>query len=87
MAKAGPELLHATASGQTEYMSLILGLPWLYSVDALFSAGQCKPMALDFAPGEIVRIVVDPELVCRGAHHLLMSKIQHSFLDMSSICS
>ena len=38
---------HTTASGQTEYISLILGIPWLYSVDAVIFIRQSKIMVGD----------------------------------------
>ena len=67
-----PELPHTTASGQTEYLSLILGLPWLYSVDARISIRQSTIMIGDATIGEKVRSVVGPELVFCKDHNLLM---------------
>jgi len=67
-----PELPHTTFFGQTEYLSLILGLPWLYSVDALISIRQSKIMVGDLLCGEKVREVIGPELVFCQDHNLLM---------------
>lgn len=52
-----PELPHTIAAGHTEYLSLILGLPWLYSVDAHISIRQSRFMIGDTTIGETVRAV------------------------------
>ena len=67
-----PELLQTTTSGRTEHLSLILGLPWLYSVDVFISIRQSKIMVGDQATGETPRAVVGPELVFCKDHNLLM---------------
>ena len=67
-----PEVTSITSTGETEYLSLILGLPWLYSVDALISIRQSTIMVDDASIGETVRGAVDPELVFYKDHNLLM---------------
>ena len=67
-----PEIHHTTAAGKTEHLSLILGLPWLYSVDAFISIRKSKIMIGDTSVGETVRQVVGPELVFCKDHNLLM---------------
>lgn len=67
-----PELPHTTATGDTEYLSLILGIPWLYSVDAQISIRQSRIMIGDASIGEQVRAVTGPELVFCKDHNLLM---------------
>ena len=67
-----PELPQTTTYSETEYLSLILGIPWLYSVDATISIRQSKIMIGDISVGEEVREVVGPELVFYKDHNLLM---------------
>lgn len=42
-----PELKQTNASGETEYLSLILAIPWLYSVNAMISVRESKIMVGD----------------------------------------
>ena len=67
-----PEIHHTTATGKTEHLSLILGLPWLYSVDAFISIRKSKIMVGDTSVGETVREVVGPKLMFCKDHNLLM---------------
>ncbi len=69
---AAPELRQTAANGQAEYMSLIVGIPWLYSVDALISIRQSKIMIGDASIREAVRAVAGPELVFYKDHNLLL---------------
>ena len=67
-----PEVVSVTESGKSEHLSLILGIPWLYSVDALISIRQSTIFIGDASIGEQVRRVVGPELVFCKDHNLLM---------------
>ena len=67
-----PDIPHSTETGHVEYLSLILGVPWLYSVDAVIAIKQSKVMVGDVSVGEQVREVVGPELVFCKDHNLLM---------------
>jgi hypothetical protein len=67
-----PKITQTTAAGQVEHLSLILGLPWLYSVDASISIRKSKITIGDVSIGETVREVVGPELVFCKDHNLLM---------------
>ena len=67
-----PELPHTTSSGEIEYLSLILGIPWLYSVDGQISVRQSRILVGDASIGEQVRAVTGPELVFCKDHNLLM---------------
>ncbi len=59
-------------SGETEYLSLILGIPWLYSVNVMISIRESKIMVGDSSVGEPVREVIGPELEFCKDHNLLM---------------
>ena len=52
--------------------SLILGLPWLFAVDAIISIRQSAIIVGDTSLGETRRTVVGPELVFCRDHNLLM---------------
>lgn len=67
-----PELPHTTATGETEYLNLILGIPWLYSVDATMSIRLSTIFIGDKTIDEQVREIVGPELVFCKDHNLLM---------------
>lgn len=67
-----PEVVSVTESGRSEYLSLILGIPWLYSVDASISIRQSTIFIGDRTIGEEVRGVVGPEMVFCKDHNLLM---------------
>lgn len=67
-----PEVVSVTESGRSEYLSLILGIPWLYSVDASISIRLSTIFIGDRSIGEQVRGVVGPELVFCKDHNLLM---------------
>lgn len=67
-----PEVVAVTESGRAEYLSLILGIPWLYSVDASISIRQSTIFIGDRTIGEEVRGVVGPEMVFCKDHNLLM---------------
>ena len=66
------ELPLTTAAGQTKYLSLSLGLPWLYSVDARISIRESKIIIKDVYIRETVRAVIGPQLVFCKDHSLLM---------------
>lgn len=55
-----------------EPLSLLLGIPWLYSVNAQLSIRHSKIEVGDPSMGETVRQVVGPELVYCHDHNLLM---------------
>ena len=67
-----PALTNVTYAGETEHLSFILGLPWLYAVDAIISIRQSSIMVGDASIGETIRTVVGPELVFCKDHNLLM---------------
>ncbi len=67
-----PEVVSVTESGRTEYLGLILGIPWLYSVDASISIRLSTIFIGDRTIGEEVRAVVGPEMVFCKDHNLLM---------------
>ena len=67
-----PEVVSVTESGRSEYLSLILGIPWLFSVDASISIRMSTIFIGDRSIGEQVRGVVGPELVFCKDHNLLM---------------
>lgn len=67
-----PRVISKNESGQIEQLSLILGLPWLYSVDARISIRQSEIMIGDKDIGENVRAVQGPQLVFCKEHNLLM---------------
>lgn len=70
-----PELQQTGINGAVEYLSLILGLPWLYSVDAIIFIRQSKILIGDTSIGETVREVIGSELVfCRDYNLLLYLK-------------
>ena len=67
-----PEVVSVNEAGRAEYLSLILGIPWLYSVDASISIRLSTIFVGDRTIGEEVREVVGPELVFCHDHNLLM---------------
>ena len=67
-----PEIPHPTETGSIEYLSLILGLPWLFAVDAVIAIRQSKISVGDVKVGEVPRDIVGPELVFCKDHNLLM---------------
>ena len=67
-----PAITNITSAGETEHLSLILGLPWLFAVDAIISIRQSAIMVGDITAGETHRTVVGPELVFCKDHNLLM---------------
>ena len=67
-----PEVTSITPTGETEYLSLILGLPWLFAVDAIISIRQSAIMVGDTSLGETRRTVISPELVFCKDHNLLI---------------
>ena len=67
-----PAITNITSAGETEHLSLILGLPWLFAVDAIISIRQSSIMVGDTSIGETLRTVVGPELVFCKDHNLLM---------------
>lgn len=67
-----PEVVTYTPKGETEYLSLILGIPWLWMVDAQISIRGSKILVGDVSAGETPRAVQGPELVFCKWHNLLM---------------
>ena len=65
-----PEL--ASPVSGAEHLSLLLGIPWLYSVNAIIGIRGSKIEIGDPAAGETVRDVIGPELVFSQDHNLLM---------------
>ena len=61
-----------TVRGITEEPRLLLGLPWLYSVNAIISVRQSSIQIGDPSIGERVRYVTGPELVYHKDHSMLM---------------
>ncbi|SLM37975.1 Ribonuclease H-like domain [Lasallia pustulata] len=55
-----------------DHLSLLLGIPWLYSVNAIIGIRGSKIEIGDPLQGEAVREVVGPELVFSQDHNLLM---------------
>lgn len=60
------------SSESLEPLSLLLGIPWLYSVNAQLSICHSKIEVGDPEIGEAVCAVVGPELVYCHDHNLLM---------------
>lgn len=67
-----PEVVSVTESGRSEHLSLILGIPWLYAVDAQISIRRSSIMVGDKSVGEEVREVKGPQMVFCKDHNLLM---------------
>lgn len=63
----GPE----TVPG-ADHLSLLLGIPWLYAVNAFFDIRGSRILVGDPNTGEAQREVVGPELVFHTDHNLLM---------------
>ncbi|SLM36249.1 hypothetical protein LPUS_05745 [Lasallia pustulata] len=55
-----------------EHLSLLLGIPWLYSVNATIGIRGSRIEIGDPAAGETIRDIVGPELVFLKDHNLLM---------------
>ncbi len=66
------EIINYTLLGEAEYLSLILGIPQLYSVNALISIRQSKIIVGDALISEAVREVVRPKLVFCKDYNLLI---------------
>ena len=66
----GPDL--PLVPGHSEHLSLLLGIPWLFAVNAFISIRQSKIMLGDPEIGETVREVQGPELVFHKDYNLLM---------------
>ena len=64
-----PEL---PSSPGLEHLSLLLGIPWLYSANAIIGIRGSRIEIGDPQAGEVVRGVVGPELVFSQDHNLLM---------------
>ena len=67
-----PEMITYTPKGEMEYLNLILGIPWLWIVDAQISIRGSKILVGDTSAGETPRPVQGPELVFCKSHNLLM---------------
>lgn len=67
-----PSVINSLFSIATELLSLLLGIPWLYSVNARRSIWSSIIEIGDPSLGEEVRNVVGPELVFCQDHNLLM---------------
>lgn len=62
----------APATSKPFVIDLLLGLPWLYAVDALISIRDSSIRIGDSAVGEVPRDVRGPEMVFSPEHNLLM---------------
>ena len=67
-----PEVITYTPKGEMEYLSLILGIPWLWMVNAQMSIRGLKILMGDVSAGETPRPVQGPEIVFCKWHNLLM---------------
>ena len=67
-----PEVVSVSETGRSEYLGLILGIPWLYSVDAKISVRHSSLMVGDVTMGEEVREVIGPEMIFCREHNLIM---------------
>ena len=67
-----PEVITYTPKGEMEYLSLILGIPWLSMVDAQISIRGSMILVGDISAGETPRLVQGPEMVFCKWHNLLM---------------
>ena len=61
-----------TGSVVSQPISLLLGLPWLWAVDARFGIRQSRIDVGDVSKGETVRSVIGPELVFCRDHNLIL---------------
>lgn len=66
----GPEIL--PVDGRPAKQTLLLGLPWLYSVNAYISIRESRIQVGDPAVGETICDIQGPELVYCKDHNLLM---------------
>jgi len=66
-----PELTSGN-EGKQEYLSLILGIPWLWTVNAIIAIQNSKIMIENPSSNENIREVVGPELFFCEDHNLLM---------------
>jgi hypothetical protein len=66
------QITQITAADRVEHLSLILRLSWLYSVDAFISIRKSKIIIDDTSIDEIVREMIEPELIFCKNHNLLM---------------
>ena len=66
------EIINYTLLGEAEYLSLILGIPQLYLVNALISIRQLKIIVGDTLISEAMREVVRPKLVFYKDYNLLI---------------
>ena len=55
-----PQITHTTEAGEVEHLSIILGIPWLYSVDAKFGIRDSTILIGDVSVGETVRAIQGP---------------------------
>ena len=67
-----PQVVSVTNEGRSQYLGLILGIPWLYSVNATISIRLSTIYIGDPSVGEEVREVFGPEMVFCKDHNLLM---------------
>ena len=61
-----------TVSEHSEHLSLLLGIPWLFAVNAVIFIRQSKILLDDLEVGETVREIAGSELVFHKDHNLLM---------------
>ena len=67
-----PEVATVTPDGGIERVNLILGLPWLFSVDALIGIRGSNISIGDESAGEVRKEVVGTKLVFCKEHNLIM---------------
>ena len=60
------------SSSQSEHLSLLLSIPWLYSVNAVIRIHESRIEISDLSANEEVQKVVEPELIFSQDHNLLM---------------
>lgn len=65
-------ITQTTFIDHVEHLSLILRLSWLYSIDAFISIRQFKITINDVSIDEVVREMIDSELIFCKNHNLLM---------------
>ena len=67
-----PQIIHTNENGEIEHLSIILGIPWLFSVDAKFGIRDSTILIGDVSIGETVRAIHGPQMVFCKDHNLLM---------------
>lgn len=66
------EVISVLESNRSEYLGLILRIPWLYSVDAKIFIHHSSLTVSDITMSEDVREMVNPEMIFCKDHNLIM---------------